>query len=518
MKRTFFVFCIQALLILVGATSNSLAQSSQTFYVKAKLSPDNEVPAISGLNALGSGRVKITVNKDSSGAITSGVATFDVAFQFPGAVTLVGCHIHSAAVGENGNVVISSDLSATTYPDGKGSFSLTTPTLNSTAQIAALNGLITTPHLYYLNVHTSDNQGGAMRGQLTTETHFFKGYMLPGNQVPPLTDLNARASASVTLDVTRDSSGNITSGAVMFDVNYQFPPNITFVGLHIHSAGTGENGSVIIDSGLPSFTDPTGVGKITRIVSLPTSEAILSNLKAIIADPQRFYVNLHTSDNPAGAVRAQLNDANQLSSIPYSVDDAAFRSNLGIQNLTNIPGQVLAQVSGKDGDLYEKVISVSARGFVQLLNVNPSVGNEESEGAIKIHADQHVEAFVTMIENTTNFPNVIPLAASGYRLAIASVTNVGRFKSSLVVFNEGTGAANVELTARDRSGAVSGQKTITIEAGSMFTDPDILTAIGVASGYGPLEIRSTNGQPLSAMSRVYSVSDNRGSVFMGKEF
>ena len=52
----------------------------------------------------------------------------------------------------------------------------------------------------------------------------------------------------------------------------------------------------------------------------------------------------------------------------------------------------------------------------------------------------------------------------------------------------------------------------------MFTDGDILTAIGVASGYGPLEIRSTNGQPLSAMSRVYSVADNRASVFMGREF
>jgi hypothetical protein len=57
-----------------------------------------------------------------------------------------------------------------------------------------------------------------------------------------------------------------------------------------------------------------------------------------------------------------------------------------------------------------------------------------------------------------------------------------------------------------------------IEAGGSFSDENILTTLGVGNGYGPLEIRSTNDQPLSAISRVYSVTDNRGSVLIGREF
>src|SRR5436309_14112188 len=95
--------CILVALVLVMIGGNvwiCLAQSPEAHYFKAKLSPDNEVPAIADLNANGSARVKITVNRDSGGAITSGTAAFELAYQFPSAITLVGFHIHSAAVGE----------------------------------------------------------------------------------------------------------------------------------------------------------------------------------------------------------------------------------------------------------------------------------------------------------------------------------------------------------------------------------------------------------------------------------
>ena len=111
-------------------------------------------------------------------------------------------------------------------------------TLTTAAQLAALTGLATTPHLYYINLHTTDFPGGAIRGQCTTETFFYKATMLPSNEVPAITGLNASASVLVTLDVTRDSSGNITSGAIMFDANYQFPGTVTFSGFHIHTGGS----------------------------------------------------------------------------------------------------------------------------------------------------------------------------------------------------------------------------------------------------------------------------------------
>jgi hypothetical protein len=87
-----------------------------------------------------------------------------------------------------------------------------------------------------------------------------------------------------------------------------------------------------------------------------------------------------------------------------------------------------------------------------------------------------------------------------------------------VVFNEGSTQANVNIISRDVGGNVKTQKTIAIDAHGFYSDQDILTTLGLSSAYGPLEIRSTNNQPLSAISRVYSVTDNRGSVFAGKEF
>jgi hypothetical protein len=514
--------CILAALALVMIGGNlpvCLAQSLETHYFKAKLSPDSEVPAITDLNASGSARVKITVNRDGAGTITSGTAAFELAYQFPSAITLVGFHIHSAPVGENGPVVINSALSATADASGAGTLALPAVTLNTPDQITALNGLLTDPQLYYINVHTSDNQAGAIRGQVTTETLFYRTTLLPENQVPAVTGLNASGSVLITLDVTRDSSGNISSGAIMFDANYQFTqPPVTLVGFHIHQGLPGANGPVVIDSHLTAFTDSAGTGKVTRILSLPTDDTTLATLKAVVANPGGFYVNMHTSDNPGGAIRGQLTDANQLTTIPYSVDNETFRSNLGIQNLTNLPGRVLVKVYGADGDVYEQSVYVPARGFAQVNRINPTLGNEETEGAIRLDPDQHVEAFISVIENTSNFPSIVPLVPQGVDLAIVSTTNLVRFKSSLVIFNQGSEEADVEIISRDISGTVKGQKAITIDVHGLYSDQDILTTLGLSNAYGPLEIRSTNKQPLSAISRVYSVSDNRGSVLAATEF
>jgi hypothetical protein len=497
-----------------------VAQSTQTFYVKAKLSPDNEVPIITGFEGLGSVLAKITVNRDAGGNITSGVATFDAGYQCPTALTLTGLHIHSGAVGENGPVVIDSGLGSTADPDGTGNIVLTSSTLNRPEQIAALNGLVNTPHLFYIDLHTAANPGGAMRGQVTTTTYFFEATLSPKSEVPAVKDLDARATVLITLDVTRNRSGKLTSGSIMLDANYQFPGSVTFNGFRIHSGQPGEIGPAVIDSGVSNITDPGGVGRITKVISLPTSEITLNNLASILADPRPFYVNLCTTDNPTGAVRGRLGPGGQLNGIPYSKDDSVVRSNLGIQNLTNMPGHVLIRLLNENGNTTgEQSVHIPARGFVQLLRVNPLLGNNEPESTVSLVGNQHFEAFVSMIENANNFPSIIPMTNAGIRLAIASVTNVGKFRSTLVIWNRGSLPANVDLTSRDINGNVTGQRAgLTINAGGCFSDENILTTLGVNNGYGPLEIRSTNDQPLSVISRVYSVTDNRGSVLVGREF
>lgn len=129
-------------------------------------------------------------------------------------------------------------------------------------------------------------------------------HLQPKQEVPPV-QLRARGEGLLTLDVTRDSSGAIASGEVIFYVNYDFPGSINFTGLHVHQAAKGVNGPIVVDSGIAAFTDADGDGNVTSVVTgvSPTL------LQAILARPRDYYVNFHTSVNPSGAMRDQLVDS-----------------------------------------------------------------------------------------------------------------------------------------------------------------------------------------------------------------
>ena len=135
----------------------------------------------------------------------------------------------------------------------------------------------------------------------SSATPVFKLLLTPRQEVPPVTDVRALARGNVTFDLTR-SNGSITEGEVVFYFNYRFRGPVTIVGLHIHVGDRGENGPIVVDSGVTSFTDPDGKGNITTVVT-GVDPALL---QAILAHPRDYYVNLHTSTHPTGALRDQL--------------------------------------------------------------------------------------------------------------------------------------------------------------------------------------------------------------------
>jgi hypothetical protein len=145
----------------------------------------------------------------------------------------------------------------------------------------------------------NDNKG---KKQRTAAVTVFDLRLEPKQEVPRIQGLRAHADGNLTLDVTRDSSGAITSGEAVFYFNYDFPGSVTIVGLHVHQAPRKANGSIVIDSGIASFTDADGDGNVTAIVTgvSPTL------LQAILDKPRDYYVNLHTSVNTNGAMRDQL--------------------------------------------------------------------------------------------------------------------------------------------------------------------------------------------------------------------
>ncbi len=146
----------------------------------------------------------------------------------------------------------------------------------------------------------------------SAETIPFRAVLSTKNEVPPI-DLNASGTATLWVHVVRDAGGNIVSGSVDFNVNYTFPGEVTFTGLHIHSGPAGVNAPVTVNTGLSasnSVTDSTGRGSISRQAQvLSTDTTGLATLRGLLDDPSQYYANLHTTVNPGGVIRGQLQRA-----------------------------------------------------------------------------------------------------------------------------------------------------------------------------------------------------------------
>lgn len=144
--------------------------------------------------------------------------------------------------------------------------------------------------------------GDCRRAKPQATNFVFKLHLTPGQTVPRATNLDADATGSVTLDVTRDPTGAITGGSVVFYVNYRFHGAVTITGLALHQGARGAAGPVVLDAAVGTISDPDGHGNLTKVVT--TAPASL--LQALLAAPRGYYLDLSTSANTTGALRAQL--------------------------------------------------------------------------------------------------------------------------------------------------------------------------------------------------------------------
>ena len=121
-------------------------------------------------------------------------------------------------------------------------------------------------------------------------------------------EAGAQGNSTITFDVTRDSSGNITAGTATFVVNISgLPPNTPIILSHIHQAPSGVNGAVVINTGITAATPVTlanGSGSFERTATI--QGATVDILTQIIANPAGFYFNSHSALNPGGVIRGQL--------------------------------------------------------------------------------------------------------------------------------------------------------------------------------------------------------------------
>jgi hypothetical protein len=157
-----------AVLLILGVTAAGLINSAyaqQKFTIK--LSGSNEVPPV---NTAGIGVATFQLSPDGK--------SLKYQIDLTKMKGVMGAHIHSGIAGENGPVIVGLfNAEMTGPPTGV----VNGPLMKGTIQSADLQGPLAGKHLAdlvkllknggaYINVHTSKNQNGEIRGQVSSGT------------------------------------------------------------------------------------------------------------------------------------------------------------------------------------------------------------------------------------------------------------------------------------------------------------------------------------------------------------
>ncbi len=135
----------------------------------------------------------------------------------------------------------------------------------------------------------------------------FTAQISPANENPPITNAESvvTGNASITMVTTKDAGGNITSASATFVVNITNLPTGSSVNIaHIHEAPAGVNGSIVVSTGLAAgeVTVTNGVASFTK-ANVPVTAEVAQR---ILNNPAGFYFNVHSTLNPGGFARGQL--------------------------------------------------------------------------------------------------------------------------------------------------------------------------------------------------------------------
>jgi hypothetical protein len=160
--------------------------------------------------------------------------------------------------------------------------------------------------LFAAGCSDSSNPNNASNANTPT----FTATLSPANEVPAISNVENTGSGNVTVtfNVTRDSSGNVTAGTATFVVTLTgFPANTPINIAHIHAAPAGTNGGIVFNT-TPSPTGDAvvltnGSGSFTKG---GVSPADVATFNAIINNPSGYYFNVHSTLNPGGVARGQL--------------------------------------------------------------------------------------------------------------------------------------------------------------------------------------------------------------------
>ncbi len=228
---------------------------------------ENNPPA--GRTETGTVSIKLLSDNSITYTITVvGLASGDV---------LTAAHIHTGDAISNGPVILGF-APAFTGSSAQG----TITNIRSTF----VDSLKDDMNELYFNVHSTQVPGGLIRGQVNTDIEMAEYVTLTGtNEVPPVT---TTATGTALIRLTSEKKIYIK------EIITNLEPGDALIASHIHQAAVGVNGAVIL--GFYSGAADFGTIKVATL-----TDALYTSIKT---DP--IYVNAHSTNHPAGIVRAQI--------------------------------------------------------------------------------------------------------------------------------------------------------------------------------------------------------------------
>jgi len=141
---------------------------------------------------------------------------------------------------------------------------------------------------------------------VTTSTQTFTVPLVSAAEVPAIanTESTAAGSATIKFNLTK-TDGVLTAATADFTVNLSgFPAGSTVTLAHIHPGVAGNTGTVLVNTGLGSgqVTLSSGAGSFTK-TAIPLAPDVA---QSIMNAPAAYYFNVHSSMNPNGVMRGQL--------------------------------------------------------------------------------------------------------------------------------------------------------------------------------------------------------------------
>ncbi|MEC8785395.1 MAG: CHRD domain-containing protein, partial [Pseudomonadota bacterium] len=231
------------------------------------LSGSQEVPAVTTMSMA---TAVVEIDED--------LPAFSVSVEVSGLTDVTGVHVHDGGIGMNGPVA---------FPltdAGNGTYVLAETNISPSNLDALTSGE------WYLNVHTTANPNGEVRGQIVPDTTAVVTFSLSGSQEVPAVDTMEMGSGYALFDTTNNNVSLVAVTTI---------ENATMA--HIHTGFAGENGDVLV--GLVESESTAGVWMTDGSIAL--DEATATQLLA-----GGHYVNVHTAANTGGEIRGQITPDN----------------------------------------------------------------------------------------------------------------------------------------------------------------------------------------------------------------